>query len=209
MSEHTHAHEHAHEHAHKLSVYEFLGRILAEPLDETLRFNVCDPEFWNDLRPKLSNLRTMGALNAIEKAVSRLGEVPPEELEKVLAGEYEQMFCGDEPFMPPCEQAYGMQISDIHAFAREFGVTSLLPSALPHDHFAAELLMLAPIDEGGQLTRKQLITLACFFESHPMALAQNMLDAAAGKEDPTSGFYQGIVRFSLAWLRYDLDAFEE
>lgn len=208
MSEHEHAHESAHDHSHSMSVYEFLGRILAEPLDETLRFNVCDPEFWDDLRPKLSNMRTMGALNGIEKAVAQLKAIPAEQLEEKMNVEYESVFGGDEPLMPPCESAYGIKTSDVRAVAKKLGVVSSLSPELPHDHLASELLMLAPIDAGKRLDRGQLVVLADFFEEHPIALAQAMLDAAGKRDDDTSGFYRAIVRFSLAWLQYDLDAFE-
>ncbi len=215
MSTHSHendhgqANEHHHDHSHKMSMYEFLGQIIAGPLDETLRFNVCDPDFWSGLRPKLSNPRTLGALAGIDRSVAILAAIPENERESKLNEEYALCFCGDAPLMPPCEDSYGMQASDVHAFAQKLGIASSLPDNLSDHHLASELLLLVPIDQGMQLGHEDLAELAQFFEEHPIALAQAMIDVNSGKTDPTSGFYRSIVKLALAWLRYDLDAFEQ
>ena len=192
-----------------MSVYEFLGRIIAAPLDETLLFNVSDSGFWEALRPKLENARTFAAFHNIEKAVAKISDIAEEKREAALNIEYGKMFCGEHPVMPAVESAYGMQAASVLDVAAELGVESSLPDNLPAEHLAFELLMLSAVEEGRKLDASQLAKLADFFEKHPIALANAMVKAAPANACKTTGFYQAIVQFAAAWLQWDLDAFEQ
>lgn len=208
MSDHAH-HHHGHdheEHSHGMSVYEFLGNILAFPLDETLLFNVCDPQFWADMRGRLENERTHDALDHLQEAAAVLAEIPADMRKMTLDAEYGKAFLGKDPWMPPLERDYGMDNGDVRDIARELGVEASLMSIIPADHIANELFMLVPLDGMPEASGDQLIKLAQFFEKHPMSLLRHMIEhPAPGAEG--SGFYRAIVEFAAAWLQWDLDAF--
>lgn len=208
--DHSHDHDHDHEHgehAHSMSVYEFLGSILARPLDETLLYNVCDPDFWGGIRGKVDNERTRSAFKMLLEASTYLAALSEDARKATLDAEYAQMFVGMQALMPPIERAYGMMDSDIDEIAARLGIPSHPASFIPVDHIANELLMLAPIDAGdAQLDASQMSALASFFERHPMMLLRCMQERSSAVESGT-GFYQAIVAFAAAWLQWDLDAF--
>lgn len=208
MSEHDHHHDHDHDHEHgSMPAYQFLGNILAEPLEDTLLYNVSDPAFWSDLRPKLENERTHDALDRIEAAVAAIVSIPEDRRKMILTAEYAQAFLLPEAPMPPLERAYELDGDVIHDIAIELGVLESIQRYLPDDHIANELFMLCPLDYGRHTSAKQLQVLADFFENHPIALLRKMLDNAGGEKVGT-GFYRAIVELALAWLQWDLDAFE-
>lgn len=208
MAEHAYDHEHDHGDGPGMSVYQFLGNILGYPLDETLLYNVSDPQFWKGLREKLDNERTHSALDHIDAAVAVLADIPEDRRKMTVDAEFAQTFLLFDAPMPPLESSYGLPGEEVPGIAYKLGVISSIQRFLPDDHIANELFMLVPLDCGCNPTQEQLATLASFFESHPMALLQRMLDSAEGKDDETSGFYRAIVEFALAWMQWDLDAFE-
>lgn len=205
MSAHDH-HDHDHEHG-SMPAYQFLGNILGYPLDETLLFNVSDPGFWAELHDKLDNERTHEALEHIEAAAAQLASIPEDRRKMALDAEYAQSFLLPDAPMPPLESDYGMDGGAIHDIALELGAISSLQRFLPDDHIANELFMLVPLEYGMQPAAEQLEALAAFFEQHPMALLQRMLDHMPGAVQGT-GFYRAIVEFALAWMQWDLDAHE-
>ena len=200
-------HAHDHDHTHGMSVYEFFGLILGAPLDDTLRFNVCDPDFWTGIRNQLRCERTFAALVHLDKAVARLAALPESTRSAVLDAEYNHSFRGDDAWMPPCESSYGPVAGDVAAIARSLGVESSLDGRLPADHIANELHMLAPLDAGHELDKEQMAELAVFFEEHPLSCARKMLAMPLAAET-TTGFYRAAVEFIAGWLQWDLDAFD-
>lgn len=190
-----------------MPVYQFLGNILGYPLDETLLFNVSDPAFWTELRDKLENERTHDALDHIEAAVAKLAEIPEDHRKMTMDAEYAQAFLLPDAPMPPLESAYGLDGSSVYDAARSLGVETSIQRFLPDDHIANELFMLVPLDYLQQPSGEQLKMLAVFFEEHPLALLRRMLDNEQAIQDG-SGFYRAIVELTVAWLQWDLDAFE-
>lgn len=202
-----HAHDHDHEHGRGMSVYEFFGLLISAPLDDTLRFNVCDPDFWAGIRSQLRNERTFAALTHLDDAVAAISNLSETQRAQVLDAEYRRCFCGDSAQMPPCESLYGPMTLDIAEFARYLGVEKSLFENLPADHIANEIHMLAPIDSGLELSKEQMGELAAFFEAHPLSLTRKMLAAGVSCEEDT-GFYRAIIEFVAGWLQWDLDAFD-
>ncbi len=190
-----------------MPVYQFLGNILGYPLDETLLYNVSDPAFWAGLRDGLENERTHEALEHVEAAVAKLAAVPEDHRKMAMDAEYAQTFLLPDAPMPPLESAYGLRGGAIYDVARELGVETSIQRFLPDDHIANELFMLVPLDYLQQPSDEQLKTLAAFFEEHPLALLRRMLDGDRDVQEGT-GFYRAIVELALAWLQWDLDAFE-
>ncbi|MEI3376603.1 MAG: molecular chaperone TorD family protein [Coriobacteriales bacterium] len=207
MSGHEHHHDHDHDGHGSMPVYQFLGNILGYPLDETLLYNVSDPAFWVGLRDGLENERTHEALNHVEAAVAKLAEVPEDHRKMTMDAEYAQTFLLPDAPMSPLESAYGLGGGAIYDVARELGVETSIQRFLPDDHIANELFMLVPLDYLQQPSDEQLKTLAAFFEEHPLALLRRMLDGDRAAQEGT-GFYRAIVELALAWLQWDLDAFE-
>lgn len=204
---HDHEHDHDHDGHGSMPVYQFLGNILGYPLDETLLFNVSDPAFWTELRDKLENERTHDALDHIEAAVAKLAEIPEDHRKMTMDAEYAQAFLLPDAPMPPLESAYGLDGSSVYDAARSLGVETSIQRFLPDDHIANELFMLVPLDYLQQPSGEQLKMLAVFFEEHPLALLRRMLDNEQAIQDG-SGFYRAIVELTVAWLQWDLDAFE-
>lgn len=203
-------HEHHHDsdgHDHSMSIYQFFGNILGYPLDETLLFNVGDPLFWANLKEQLDNERTHEALKHVQVAVGQIAQIPEDRRKMALDAEFAQTFLLLDAPMPPLESDYGLQGDEIHDIAFELGVATSIQRFLPDDHIANELFMLVPLDFTLQPTPEQLQKLAEFFEKHPMALLQRMLDHAPG-DAPGTGFYRAIVELALAWMQWDLDAHE-
>ena len=124
-----------------------------------------------------------------------------------MDAEYARAFLLPEAPMPPLESAYGLDGGAVYDVARELGVETSIQRFLPDDHIANELFMLVPLDYLQQPSDEQLRTLAAFFERHPLVLLRHMLDNEQAAQDD-SGFYRAIVELAVAWLQWDLDAFE-
>ena len=209
---HHHGHDHGHDHDHgdhsgSMPVYQFLGNILGFPLDETLLYNVTDPAFWAERREALENELTHDALDHIEAAVAVLDTIPDESRMMIMQLEFARAFLGPDAPMLPVERDYGMPGEQVREAARAMGVDANLQRYLPADHIANELFMLVPLDYFNNPSEEQLKTLADFFMTHTIPLLENMLAHSEGDTDD-SGFYRAIVELTLAWMKWDIAAYE-